>query len=141
MRIHTNTLDHSDIYAAARAAGATLEVSSRHGSRSHDHAFEVKLTGNSRRRPNGGSGAYGGDDYAATWDQWGVFLGLIFDADPSIVTPYDKSRSDFHMRTDWRFSDLDPANITIPLDHDHHFKFMGTPREQECTKCDAIQRW
>jgi len=141
MRIHTNTLTREDIYVAASTAGATVEGATLHGSRSHDHAFEVKLTGNSRRRPNGGSYGADRDAYAATWDQWGVFLGLLFDNDREMTTTYDKSADDFHYRTDGRFADLDPRNITIPLSHDHRFEFAGVPREQQCTKCDAIQRW
>ena len=167
MRIHTETLTAKDIYNAARAAGATVETSSLHGSRTHDHAFEVKLTGNSRRRPNRGSygvdrdayafevkltgnsrrrpngGSYGADRdaYAATWDQWGVFLGLLFDQDTTMRTPYYASGGDFDYRTDGRFSGLDPENITIPLNHDHTFRYQGVPREQGCTKCDTIQRY
>ena len=143
MRIHTNTLTAEDIYDAARAAGAVVETCFRHGSRTHDHAYELKLTGNSRQRPNGGS--YGADRdayaYAATWDQWGVVLGLLFDIDATMRTTYDKSKGDFHYRTAWRFDDLNPENITIPLSHDHVFRFNGMPGEQMCLRCHAIQRW
>lgn len=140
MRIHTNTLTAEDIYDAARAAGAVVETCFRHGSRTHDHAYELKLTGNSRRRPNGGS--YGaGDDYAATWDQWGVVLGLLFDIDPEMKTTYDKTAGDFHFRTDGRFKDLDADHIEIPLGHDHTFRATGVVRERQCTKCDAVERW
>src|SRR5690606_16400637 len=129
MRIHTSTLTESDIYAAARAARATVESLSQHRSRTHDHAFEVKLTGNSRRRPNGGSYGADRDAYAATWDQWGVFLGLLFDTDATMRTTYDKSKGDFGYRTDWRFSELDASDIQIPLNHDHTFRYAGIPRE------------
>lgn len=141
MRIHTNTLTESDIYAAARAARATVEYLSKRGSRTHDHAFEVKLTGNSRRRPNGGSYGADRDAYAATWDQWGVFLGLLFDTDDTMRTTYDADAGAFGYRTDWRFAGLDPENIEIPLNHDHTFRFAGIPREQECVKCGAVTRW
>jgi hypothetical protein len=89
---------------AARFARADVVKLERHGSRSRDHAFDVKLEGESRRRPNGGSsGVEYGSGYAATWDQWGVFLAVLFDLDPNALTPYDSGREAFTARTHERF--------------------------------------
>jgi hypothetical protein len=102
MRIHcSNDVTTSTIYAAARHARVDVTIT-EHGSRSRDHAFDVKLEGESRRRPNGGaSGA--GSGYAATWDQWGVFLGFIFDVDPDAKCWAYDGRSDFARKTRYRF--------------------------------------
>ncbi len=134
MRLHTN-LTSADIYEAARTAGVDLDKAEAHGSRKRDRAFEVKLTGNSRRRPNGGN--YGaGDAYAATWDQWGIFLAVLFARDPALTCwAYDGAEA-FGYATNWRFESLTLANSH----GDHTFRYAGTPREYKCTKCDAIQR-
>jgi hypothetical protein len=102
MRIHTDKITRDDVRTAARVARVDLATFTEHRSQSRDHAFNVKLEGDSRRRPNGGaSGA--GSGYAATWDQWGVFLSVLLDLDPNAVTPYYKDRADFHRRTFERF--------------------------------------
>lgn len=141
MRIHTNTLTSSDICKAAELARADIETLTSHGSRSRDHAFDVKLTGLSKRRPNGGS--YGaGDDYAATWDQWGLFLGYLYSLDDSLMSTYYLTRESFNRETSDRFNvdaGFDPAEPGFPLDHDHRFKYVA-PRV-ECVKpgCTATQ--
>lgn len=170
MRIHTDHLTTSDIYTAARHARVDVVVLTEHGSRSRDHAFNVKLEGESRRRPNGGASGKGyASGYAATWDQWGVFLAILFDIDPAMVTPYDASREAFLARTAERFmtspigygvsTNYNVVNgrsrhdttVTVhrlgasywPSDAhgDHTFRFAGIAREQSCTKCSAVQRW
>lgn len=166
MRIHTDRLTESDIYTAARHARADVVVLTEHGSRSRDHAFNVKLEGESRRRPNGGASGKGyASGYAATWDQWGVFLAILFDIDPDAFTPYDKSGAYFDQRTNWRFRPTvvglgestnyhvvnvvaDPPYHTLGSSYwpddahgDHRFEFAGVPREQACRKCSAVQRW
>src|SRR6478609_11159459 len=93
MRLHADTLTASDIYNAARIARADVEVT-RHNSRSRGHAFNVTLTGESRYTTN--TGSYGaGRDRAATWDQWGVFLSVLFDKDPTLASPYYENRAVF----------------------------------------------
>lgn len=143
MRIHANTLTTSEIYKAARIARVEIEHLTEHGSRKRAHAFEVKLSGESRRRPNN-NGAHG-DVFAATWDQWGVFLACLFDADNEITIPTAYAdRSDFQYRTDARFikigggwEDYWPADAH----GDHTFRYAGIPYTQTCTKCSAVQRW
>lgn len=114
MRIHSDILTGSDILQAASAAGPEVFVDyTRHGSRSRKAAWNVTLTGTSSRRPNTGNrggGTYGGD-HAATWDEWGIFLGELFRRDPGMTVPgvYD-SAEHFRWATTCRFDDLKPAD-------------------------------
>ena len=138
MRIHSDSLTTLNMYEAARLARVEFGRCEEKGSRARKRAWDVTLTGESRRRPNGGNrGA--GDDYAATWDQWGVFLSVLFALDPNMKTPYYADADDFHARTSDRFDVMDfwPSDAH----GDHTFRFNGTPRQQECTKCSATQRW
>lgn len=153
MRIHSDTLTREDIRAAARVARVDFDRFDDKGSRKRSHAFDVTLTGESRRRPNGGSSG-AGSDYAATWDQWGVFLAVLFETDPDMVTPYYKDAEDFADRTGDRFGapEVEMGSggyVEVfkaygwPEDAhgDHTFRFAGTPRSQSCTKCTASQTW
>lgn len=138
MRIHSDTLTQLNLHEAARHARAEFGRLTVHGSRKRKQGFDVTLTGESRRRPNGGNrGA--GDDYAATWDQWGVFLSFLFNLDPYMVTPYYADAEEFDTRTASRF-DV-PGQWPSDAHGDHTFRWDGIPREQSCTKCSAIQRW
>lgn len=140
MRIHTNSaVTYSVIHEAAKAANATLESSDIKGSRSHDQAWEIALTGESRRRPNFGKNS---DSYAATWDQWGVFLAAIFAVDSEAKCWAYENRDDF----DWKTGDRFDGN-SFPADYhgDHKFDFVGilvtNVSLQRCRKCSATKRW
>ena len=144
MRIHTDTLTTLDIYEAARIARVEMEYTA-HGSRKRDRAFNVNLTGESRRRP---SRSHHSDEYAATWDQWGAFLAVLFDRDESLTIPSAyESGEKFDRATNYRFSpdgnDRADDSPYWPNDAhgDHRFRFNGTPGQQECTNCSAVQRW
>lgn len=111
MRIHTYTLTERDVYEAAGAASkfghgrCFVANLSRHGSRSHDHAFAVNLTGDgtvNKRRVNYGTSQTRDRfdrEFAATWDQWGVFLAVLFDRDPDMIAGPYKGVDDFHRQT------------------------------------------
>lgn len=135
MRIHTDSIRVSDLNDAARIARVDMEVTT-HGSRKRDHAFEVKLTGESRRRPQGG----GLDAFAATWDQWGVFFAHLFmvDSNAHMGTAYD-GVEEFDYKTSHRFD----VEGYWPSDAhgDHRFQYAGIPYTQACTKCTATHRW
>lgn len=141
MRIHTK-LDAREIYEAAGVANADVVGLSQHGSRIADRSFEVHLEGDSNRRPNSGaSGA--GSGYAATWDQWGAFLGALFWQDPDMLCgsgakrPIYRNAKDFHHQTARRFDRGMPKDT-----HDgHRWEFQGVKGERRCSKCKAIQRW
>lgn len=140
MRIHTDTLTLQDLYKAAEKAGV-WPTFTEHNSRKRHHAFEVKLLGLSNRRPN----FWSGDDseYAATWDQWGVFLGFLYGINYNMAAAGAyQDVNDFDQRTCDRFA-LDYSKpIPFPLNHDHRWEYTGTPREFECVKpgCTAVKR-
>lgn len=80
-----------------------------HGSRSRDHAFEVKLgsdikiKGDGRRWTN--SGTYGkGGNYAATYDEWGWLIAEIFEQDPEAIFGNYDGRDDFHRQTKYAYA-------------------------------------
>lgn len=132
MRIHTDKLTWQDMNDAARIARVGFTRLGQYGSRSRNRAFDVILNGESRRRQNQG------EDFAATWDQWGVFLAVLFSRDPEMVTPYYTDKGSFDFRTFDRFDgDVWPADAH----GDHTFRYSGIPYQQKCTKCSAKQRW
>lgn len=136
MKIHTDKLAPVDVYDAARIARVHLDTFDDSGSRSRDHAFNIKLQGESRRRPN-----FGGEGFAATWDQWGVFLSVLFDRDPEMVTPYYADKGAFHQATDWRFTRQGDSYWPSDAHGDHHFEGTGVPYVNACSKCTAVRRW
>lgn len=134
MRIHTHS--HGTIQLAAMDAGVDLVKCEEHGSRKSTRAFEIKLEGASKRRSNGGSSG-AGSGYAATWDQWGVFLAAIFAVDPDASCWAYKNSADFDYQTGMRFENGWPKDSH----GDHTWRFAGVPREQACTKCSAVRRF
>lgn len=130
MRIHTN-LCRGMLDIAAKEARVTFERCTLHGSRTHDHAFDVILSGNSGRRAN-----FGGDWEAATWDQWGIFLARIFADDPQAKCWAYTDADDFHWQTDGRF-----RTLTLTEQCPNHKWVSAVPYEQECRKCGAVRRW
>ena len=136
MRIHTDTLTISDIYAAASKAGVGLERDTEHGSRKRKRAFDVILTGDSPYRIN----QRGWDNpHAATWDQWGIFLAELFRRDKDMIGgwAYADAR-DFHQKTYQRFNVR--TGITSPSDRRYHrvHRFEWTGYRPECT-CGAAR--
>ena len=136
MRIHTRLTRDEMTAALAGTAGAYFDDLSQHGSRKRDRAWEVKMRGTSARRPN----FYNGDgSYAATWDQWGVFLGNVFRADPDATVPgvYD-SADDYSRKTFGRF---DSPGMPADAHGDHKFDYNGTPCVNGCKSCSARRTW
>jgi len=136
MRIHTN-LCQGMIDIAAKIAGVRFERCTLHGSRSRDHAFDVILSGNSGRRSG-----FGGDYEAASWDQWGIFLGFIFENDPDATCWAYKDAGDFHWQTGYRFEDLTLEEAT----RFHKWslgEYDGYSSTSHCqhTDCTAVRRW
>lgn len=143
MRIYTNENTWSNVYDAARKAGVTFtraesftpRVSQEKGG--FDSGFDLILTGDSRRNQNQG------DDKAATWDQWGVFLSVLFNVDNDMkagspTQPYYDGSADFDYKTDGRFSN--PGVFPDDTHGDHTFRYSG-PGSHTCTKCSALHRW
>lgn len=139
MRIHSEKITASDIFAATKANGMTgvyAEVM-HHRSRTHTRAFEVALTGNSGRRVNTGTSGAHEENHAATWDEWGIFLAHLFAVDPQARVggakyPTYVDAQEFHDRTYGRFETLRHED-----QHKNHRWNYVAPREFECTGCEA----
>lgn len=149
MRIHTS-LTYRQMWEVAKASGAPidLEVLQEYGSRTHERAFEVGLSG-SGGRPNSGKYGAGGDYQAATWDEWGAFLGALYDADinarcgGSVRRPVYRDAEHFHFKTGSRFRlrfDVAGGTNYLPIDtHPRHQWLYDSPVGFKCRKCSAFR--
>lgn len=110
---YVNAEAHGDVHeyrartAKKRASitGVGLSALTEHGSRTHDRALEVQLSGDSSRCP---AAMDDWSDKAATWDQWGLFLSALFEVDPAARVGGAKSpiyidRDHFHWSTGGRY--------------------------------------
>lgn len=105
MKLHSDSLEELDVRKAASLAGVGFTSLSLHGSRSRAARFDVILTGSSGRRQN-----MGGPDEAATWDEWGIFLGHLHRLDPDLKSEYYQGREHYEWSTGFRFDpDFTPA--------------------------------
>ena len=129
MRIHSDTLDMSALMHAAETARVLMTTNDRHGSKKRDHAYEVKLSGDSPFRQNGGS------DFAATWDQWGIFLNALWEADPDMTCGGYKDRKTFDYATGGRF-----RHLTFENSHRRH-RWQPTYAYEAYCECGAVWRW
>lgn len=128
MRFHANNLTMTDVATAAARAGVTFTIST-HGSRSRRAAYEIALQGDSNRSNASNTGK------AATWDQWGVFIDMLFEADDSLTIPRAyENRFQFDFRTSYRFED---GEVPTDMHGDHKFEFIA-PFMFQCTKCSAV---
>lgn len=107
MRLHTK-LTYGAVYAALRDAKKAGHVAedvqfagfTTHSSRSRDHAFEVQLgvpkSGPYVPLPADYKNQFGkrqktrrtsqhGENYAATWHEWGWFMSAVLNLDPEAV--------------------------------------------------------
>jgi len=143
MRIHSDSIDELEVRKAARLAGISFTRLDLSGSRTRETAFDVILTGSSPRRQNGG------EDMAATWDEWGMFLGTLFALDPAMVAGpkhggYECAEH-FHWVTGGRFHNFNLADNHVKGHNWHHSgeSVTGSYHVAECggkNGCGAIMR-
>lgn len=142
MRVHTSAT-RSALYDAAQRAGVVV-LASRHGSRTHAHAYEVALEGSGARRNTGTRGA--SDEYGATWDEWGIFLAALYEVDPdarcggSAKRPIYANADDYHWQTGDRFHTLTPGE----QHRRHRWEYVGqllTGAWLHRCKCGATKRY
>lgn len=144
MRLHTDTLTRFDLIAMAADGPINFERLSEHRSNSHKRAFEVKLSGSGTHKNDGAYGAQT-DVQAATYDEWGVFLGRLYDIDPALIVgtvkrPIYAGVNDFHYQTGERFD----ADAGLTWDQQHKTRHAwrtdwdGGGWSREC-KCGAVQ--
>jgi hypothetical protein len=130
MKIHTS-LTRDDVLTAGQLAGVRFERLKESGSRTHPRKFDLILSGSGTH-----GGQFGGDYQTATWDEWGIFLNLIFNADPEArAGEYYADRGDFRWKTSRRFDTLTPAE-----QHRRHRWVRGEDYSQGCA-CGAVRRW
>lgn len=137
MRIHLNlgpSIARATIYSAAANAGVYLERYERHGSRTHTCAVEVILSGDSPHRIN--SPEFGHEN-AASWDQWGIFLAVIYAADPSARSWAYSSDEDFHRQTGGRFNPGYPGHV----DSQRHPEYRRTSHRWEADTAPEGTPW
>lgn len=136
MKIHSSKITPANIYAAAKARGmvgvevADLDI---RGSRKRSRSFDVRLTGNSPFRPNFGVGD--GDEHAAQWDEWGIFINALFEVDPEAILGVYRSYKHFRGVTGGRFDTL-----TGPQTHRRHKWEPNMDYTANCA-CGAFQAW
>ena len=101
MKIHTDTLTSSQLYAAQHGLPVYLE-SVQKGSRSRARAFDVHLSADKDEAHRFNTNFYPNDrvgDAAATWDEWGIWIDRLFMLDPeAIIGQYD-GVDDFYSQT------------------------------------------
>jgi len=137
MRIHSDFTETLDLQKAAHVADVAFTRLGLHGSRSRAQAYDVILTGSSSRNQN-----MGGTDKAATWDEWGIFLGVLFGLDPHMVTPYYADADHFDWATGGRYRD----GVLRGTEHKNHkWEYAGQSAGRgysvhEC-QCGAIRRF
>lgn len=117
MKLHSDTLDTLEVRKAATLAGVGFTRLSLHGSRSRAQRFDVILTGNSGRRQN-----MGGPDEAASWDEWGIFLGHLHRLDPNLKSDYYHGEDHYIWATGGRFT---PDFTPLAQHTRHRWEFSG----------------
>jgi hypothetical protein len=125
MRIHTSLTESQVRTLAHSVPNVTVAHSATHGSRKRAGAVEIRLHGSSWRSTASGDGK------AATWDEWGVFIGKLYRLDPDAIVGQYRSRGDFEDVTHGRFT---PEFVATPR-HPHKWNFASA-FEFEC-KCGA----
>lgn len=138
MMFHTDHVTYSNIYDAARAAGVSLDVCEEKGSRSRERAYKIVLSGDSPSRQNT-NGSDRERNFAASWDQWGVFLAHLFHIDRDAHTGKHgyKSGNHFDYVTSDRF-----GSGQMPEDYHrrHTWDWNGSVSECRSPHCSAEWR-
>lgn len=142
MRIHTNALPGHVLGLHRDIDGVSADVQV-HGSRTHRYGLEVQLSGSGYRRNSGHYGA--SDEIGATWDEWGIWLNLLFELDPGARVGRDFSsnggrpiyanREDFHHCTDERYKTLKVAD----QHRRHTWRWETDGYGRSVCKCGAAQ--
>jgi len=134
MRIHTSLTADQVRNMVAGIPNVYLLRDTQHGSRSHARAFDVILTGTAPYRTQGDR-----DHYAATWDEWGIFLARVFRADPNAKAgAYYANATNFHHKTGYRFVE----SFTVAQQHRRHrWEWNGGGVNERRCDCGARMSW
>ena len=140
MKIHVNSnVTTSTVQNAAKAAGVTVEALTAHRSRTHDHAFNVYLSGSSNRDSQ--QGGY----KAATFDEWGMFFEYTYRSDPTMyVTNTYFDYHHFNWTFNGRYAAMLDGDPTLVKCRQHRWEWDGhnVTRAYSVQKCgcNAILR-
>lgn len=121
MRIHSDILTQHDLTIASNLAGTWHIRRTNHNSRKRAAAFDVALSGSSPSRAQADR-----EQYAASWDEWGMYLAALYRRDPKMVTPYYADADDFHFQTHNRFREFDRSEHH----NRHNWEHAGIYRRQ-----------
>lgn len=140
MRIHTNKLTLSGLrecLAHAKASGKVTQdiefvVESSHGSRSHARAFDIQLgtydqhSGPTNSRHFKNTGTHGASHiWAATYDEWGHFLALVFLCDRDAKAGQYEGHADFHKQTNDAYLTVTDEHARDYARHSAAGRYMG----------------
>jgi hypothetical protein len=150
VKIHSDKIAQGHLWSVEEGLGGiSLVRSDLVGSRSRNHGWLIALSGTSRRLTN--SGKYGaGDVHAATWDEWGLFLGALYAIDPDMLVgsakwPIYHNADHFHWATADRFNEAEPSYIEGNTHRNHRWQHTGTSvtgayETCSCKGCQALRR-
>lgn len=133
MRIHTRLTAPQMATTLHDMPGVAFYRLSEHGSRTHTRAFEVILSGTSNHR------GFHNDYTSATWDEWGIFLGRVFRADPHAKAgDVYANRRDFLRKTGKRYTNT----FTSEQQHRRHrWEWNGGGVNERRCNCGARMSW
>lgn len=142
MIIHTDKpLEVRDaIHRASRSRDCVAQTLQR-GSRKRATSIHFSLAGNGGRHTTRcNSGNWGaGSENAAHWDDWGVVIAAVFEADPNASIPrVYETADDFHRITNNRFTG--PFD-ECPGSRHNWVTSNSTARMRSCKKCSAVQNF
>jgi hypothetical protein len=149
MRIHTNATTEQIRAAINSVPTVYTERLTEHRSNTHARAFEINLSGSGRH-----GGQYDNREAkSATWDEWGVVMAAIFEADQatrmggSQRNPVYANASDFHWQTDSRFIEGMPNDMHVQHKWEWGERSQTTGIYSARCKgskghpCSAVKRW
>lgn len=141
MKIHTDYLNEVALLNASRVAGVTLARQEWRGSRTHQGAWDVILSGSGAHRSQYAER----DTPAATWDEWGIFLRGLYRIDPNARcggrrNPVYADAEHFWWTTDGRFDRLVPADQHRLHRWSHGGSATRSYVVRTC-RCGAMCRW
>ena len=131
MKVHTDILTEQDFHKATSAGGmvgVAVKKLEAKGSRSRKRSFDVTL-----------SGTHKGPSYAATWDEWGIFINALFVADPDAIVGMYPSYEAFRDVTYCRFDNATQL-LTRCTKRNHKWEAAGGEINQ-CKWCGAQFNW
>lgn len=150
MKLHTDTLAPRHIHAATGPLPGVYADVEPEGSRSRDHGYVIHLTADQRkgRRRTNNTGHRGSgyeSEYAATWDEWGLFFAHLFTIDANLICGENYSGVDhYQWCTGNRFIGTGGI-LNVGTAHDQHrWVWDGSNHrwhQSTCKgKCGAIRR-